>query len=108
MRSATGTARRPTACRTRARPNRTCLLAPCPGSDPRRVSTRRVQGQTPDMTRLDASRGADARAVVLAYVRHMARVLRTRLPAEGVYHVCSRGVARRSIYLDDADRRLFL
>ena len=38
----------------------------------------------------------------------MARVLRTQLPEQGVYHVCSRGVERRSIYLDDADRRLFL
>jgi REP element-mobilizing transposase RayT len=38
----------------------------------------------------------------------VARVLRTELPAEGVYHVCSRGVERRAIYLDDVDRRLFL
>lgn len=38
----------------------------------------------------------------------MARVLRTLLPAYGVYHVCSRGVERRAIYLDDTDRHLFL
>jgi REP element-mobilizing transposase RayT len=38
----------------------------------------------------------------------MPRVLRTSLPPEGVYHVCSRGVERRAIYLDDVDRRLFL
>jgi putative transposase len=38
----------------------------------------------------------------------MARVLRTQLPPEGVYHVCSRGVERRAIYLDNIDRELFL
>jgi len=38
----------------------------------------------------------------------MARKPRCTLPAEGVFHLCSRGVERRAIYLDDADRLLFL
>jgi putative transposase len=38
----------------------------------------------------------------------MARPLRAQLPAAGVYHVTARGVERRSIYLDDDDRRFFV
>jgi REP element-mobilizing transposase RayT len=38
----------------------------------------------------------------------VARVLRTALPVAGVFHVCSRGVERRAIYLDDTDRHFFL
>jgi REP-associated tyrosine transposase len=36
------------------------------------------------------------------------RLPRYLLPAEGIYHVTSRGVARSLIALDDDDRRLFL
>jgi putative transposase len=38
----------------------------------------------------------------------MARLPRCLLPAEGVYHATSRGVARSSIARDDDDRRYFL
>jgi REP element-mobilizing transposase RayT len=38
----------------------------------------------------------------------VARLPRYLLPAEGIYHVTSRGVARSLIALDDDDRRLFL
>ncbi len=38
----------------------------------------------------------------------MARQPRSTLPASGVFHLCSRGVERRAIYLDDADRLFFL
>jgi putative transposase len=41
-----------------------------------------------------------------AYLRPMARTARSLLP-DGVFHVTARGVARRPIYLDDEDRRLF-
>lgn len=37
----------------------------------------------------------------------MARALRRDLP-DGIYHVTARGVDRAPIFLDDADRRLFL
>lgn len=37
----------------------------------------------------------------------MARPLRIEFPG-AVYHVTARGNARQNIYLDDADRRLFL
>lgn len=30
------------------------------------------------------------------------------LPEQGVFHVCSRGVEKRAIFLDDADRHFFL
>lgn len=38
----------------------------------------------------------------------MPRFPRYVLPAEGIYHVTARGVARSAIALDDDDRRLFL
>jgi len=38
----------------------------------------------------------------------VARKPRMTLPEEGVYHVCSRGVEKRAIYIDTADRLLFL
>jgi putative transposase len=38
----------------------------------------------------------------------MARLPRNVLPPEGVYHLTTRGVARRLIYLDDDDHRTFL
>ena len=38
----------------------------------------------------------------------MARKPRNTLPPNGVFHLCSRGVERRAIYLDDADRVFFL
>lgn len=38
----------------------------------------------------------------------MARLPRNVLPAESVYHVTARGVARCQIALDDHDRRFFL
>lgn len=38
----------------------------------------------------------------------MARIARSQLPATGVYHVTSRGVARCDIFLDDADRTSFM
>lgn len=38
----------------------------------------------------------------------MPRLPRYVLPAEGIYHVTSRGVARSLIAYDDADRRQFL
>lgn len=38
----------------------------------------------------------------------MGRLPRNALPPEGVYHLTTRGVARRLIYLDDDDHRTFL
>jgi hypothetical protein len=38
----------------------------------------------------------------------MPRLPRNLLPAEGIYHVTARGVARVAISRDDADRRLYL
>jgi REP element-mobilizing transposase RayT len=38
----------------------------------------------------------------------MARQPRCTLPSSGVFHLCSRGVEQRPIYLDDADRLFFL
>jgi REP element-mobilizing transposase RayT len=38
----------------------------------------------------------------------MARRPRGDLPSEGVYHLCARGVEQRTIFLDIADRLLFL
>jgi REP element-mobilizing transposase RayT len=42
------------------------------------------------------------------YVHRVARLPRYVLPAEGIYHVTTRGVARSAISRDDDDRRLFL
>jgi REP element-mobilizing transposase RayT len=42
------------------------------------------------------------------YGRGMPRLPRYALPAEGVYHVTTRGVARSAISRDDDDRLLFL
>jgi hypothetical protein len=38
----------------------------------------------------------------------VARLPRNVLPAEGIYHVTARGVARAAIAYDDDDRRLYL
>ena len=37
----------------------------------------------------------------------MARLRRSTFPAYGVWHVTTRGVEQRAVFLDDADRRLF-
>ena len=42
------------------------------------------------------------------YGRRMPRLPRYVLPAKGIYHVTSRGVARSAISRDDEDRRYFL
>ncbi len=38
----------------------------------------------------------------------MARLRRSTFPAYGVWHVTTRGVEQRAVFLDDADRRSFL
>ena len=38
----------------------------------------------------------------------MARLARSALPAQGIYHVTARGVARGPIFLDDEDRTGFV
>jgi putative transposase len=38
----------------------------------------------------------------------VARKPRMTLPKQGVYHVCARGVEKRAIYMDEADRLMFL
>ena len=62
--------------------------------------------------RCDESVKLDPQAQALetggGYVRGVARLPRYLLPAEGVYHVTARGVARSLISRDDDDRRLFL
>ena len=54
------------------------------------------------------SANADARRHPPRYRRAIARLLRSDLPARGVYHVTGRGVARCEIFRDDVDRNLFL
>jgi putative transposase len=44
----------------------------------------------------------------VAYGRTVPRLPRSVLPAEGIYHVTARGVARMAIFHDDEDRRLYL
>jgi REP element-mobilizing transposase RayT len=46
--------------------------------------------------------------VCAGYGRGVPRLPRYLLPAEGIYHVTARGVARSAISRDDGDRRLFL
>jgi REP element-mobilizing transposase RayT len=45
--------------------------------------------------------------VASTYSRPLARLPRYLFP-DGVYHVATRGVAQTAIFLDDADRRIFL
>jgi REP element-mobilizing transposase RayT len=42
------------------------------------------------------------------YARRMARRPRSVFPADGVWHVTTRGVERRQVFLDRADARVFL
>ena len=51
---------------------------------------------------------ADAVCAGARYRRYMARIARSTLPPSGMYHVTTRGVAQRDIFLDDDDRHRFV